>query len=136
MMKSETIKIFAMRCDENMVYKGRIEEIENTLEAKQKFVEGYIQCIRLTNEIDIVLNDEGKLDGLPLNRVWKSADESVLDIIVGNVLACRHDEEGNFTSILESDIPVILKHLPAIMMLLGSTVFTRSEDELPEYEER
>lgn len=136
MMKSETIKIFAMRCDENKIYKGRLEEIDNTLEAKQKFVGGYIEVIRITDDIDIVLNDEGKLDGLPLNRVWKSADESVLDIIVGNVLACRHDEEGNFTSILESDIPVILKHLPAIMMLLGSTVFTRSEDELPEYEER
>lgn len=136
MMKSETIKIFAMRCDENKVYKGRLEEIDNTLEAKQKFVDGYIEVIRITDDIDIVLNDEGKLDGLPLNRVWKSADESVLDIIVGNVLACRHDEEGNFTSILESDIPVILKHLPAIMMLLGSTVFTRSEDELPEYEGR
>lgn len=136
MMKSETITIFAMHCDENKVYKGRLEEIDNTLEAKQKFVGGYIEVIRITDDIDIVLNDEGKLDGLPLNRVWKSADESVLDIIVGNVLACRHDEEGNFTSILESDIPVILKHLPAIMVLLGSTVFTRSEDELPEYEER
>lgn len=133
-MKNETIKIFAMRCDENMVYKGRIEEIENTLEAKQKFVGGHIQCIRLTNEIDIVLNDEGKLEGLPYNRVWKDKNGNILDILVGNVLACRHDCDGNFTSILDSDIPVVLEILPVIMSVIGRNVFVRHEEDLPEYE--
>ena len=77
-MKSETIKVFAMRCSEDKVYKGRIEEIENTLEAKQKFVGGYIEVVNLTDEIDLVLNDEGKLNGLPFNRVWKDKDNKIL----------------------------------------------------------
>lgn len=133
-MKEKNIKIFAMRCKEGKVYKGRIEEIENSLEAKQKFVDGHIQVVGLTNEIDLVLNDEGKLNGLPLNRVWLGKDGNILDILVGNVLACRFDSEGDFTSILESDIPVILERLPAVIAVLDNNVFVRNEEELPEYE--
>ena len=134
-MKKEKIKIFAMRCSKNKVYRGRIEEIENTLEAKQKFVGGYIEVVNLTDEIDLVLNDEGKLNGLPFNRVWKDKDNKILDILAGNILACRFDNEGNFTSILDNDIPVILERLPAIMAVIDKTVFVRQEAELPEYEE-
>lgn len=133
-MKEKRIKIFAMRCEDGKVYKGRIEEIENSLEAKQRFVDGHIQVIGLTDEIDLVLNDEGKLDGLPLNRVWLGKDGNILDILVGNVLACRFDSEGDFTSILESDIPMILERLPAVMAVLDNNVFVRNEEDLPEYE--
>lgn len=130
------IKVFAMRCSENKVYKGRIEEIENTLEAKQKFVEGYIQCISLTDEIDIILNDEGKLEGLPFNRVWKDKNGNILDILAGNVLVCRHNANGDFTSIFEDDIPVIVEKLPAIVSVIGRNVFISREEDLPEYEEK
>ncbi len=133
-MKEKRIKIFAMRCEEGKVYKGRIEEIENSLEAKQRFVDGHIQVVGLTDEIDLVLNDEGKLDSLPLNRVWLGKDGNILDILVGNILACRFDSEGDFTSILESDIPVILERLPAVMAVLDKNVFVRNEEDLPEYE--
>ena len=133
-MKEKRIKIFAMRCEEGKVYKGRIEEIENSLEAKQRFVDGHIQVIGLTDEIDLVLNDEGKVDGLPLNRVWLGKDGNILDILVGNVLACRFDSEGDFTSILECDIPVILEKLSAVMAVLDNNVFVRNEEDLPEYE--
>ena len=132
-MKEKRIKTFAMRCEEGKVYKGRIEEIENSLEAKQKFVDGHIQVVGLTDDIDLVLNDEGKLDSLPLNRVWLGKDGNILDILVGNVLACRSDNEGDFTSILESDIPVILERLPAVIAVLGKNVFVRNEEDLPEY---
>ena len=132
-MKEKRIKIFAMRCEEGKVYKGRIEEMENSLEAKQRFVDGHIQVVGLTDEIDLVLNDEGKLDSLPLNRVWLGKDGNIFDILVGNVLACRFDSEGDFTSILESDIPVILERLPAVMDVLGKNVFVKNEEDLPEY---
>ncbi len=133
-MKEKRIKIFAMRCEDGKVYKGRIEEMENSLEAKQRFVDGHIQVVGLTDEIDLVLNDEGKLDSLPLNRVWLGKDGNILDILVGNVLACRFDSEGDFTSILESDIPVILERLPAVKAVLGRNVLVRNEEDLPEYE--
>lgn len=132
-MKEKRIKIFAMRCEDGKVYKGRIEEIENSLEAKQTFVDGHIQVVSLTDEIDLVLNDEGKLDSLPLNRVWLGKDGNILDILVGNVLACRFDSEGDFTSIFESDVPVILERLPAVMAVFGKKVLVRNEEDLPEY---
>ena len=46
-------------------------ELDNTLEAMQKFVGGLIECITLSDtgsEVTLVCNDEGKLLGLPLNR--------------------------------------------------------------------
>lgn len=135
-MFEETIKVFAMRVDENKlkVYKGRIEEISNTLEAKQKFVGGLITVVGLTDELDIIANDEGKLEHLLPNRAWLDEDGNVLDILVGNIMVCRFDDDGNFTSVLESDIPIILKRLPAIMAILGHTICLRTEDDLPEYD--
>lgn len=39
-------------------------EIENTLEAKQKFVGGLIEGTALTEDIDLICNEEGWLIGL------------------------------------------------------------------------
>lgn len=92
-----------------MPYRGYVTEIENTLEAKQMFVGGTIQCVHLTDEIDLICNDEGKLIGLPPNRAW-FYDGKVIDVLVGNCLCCRH-HEGDFTSIHQEDVPVILNAL-------------------------
>lgn len=133
-MKEAVIEIYAMRVKGNKVYKGRMEKIENSLKATQNFVEGLISVVGLTEEIDIVLNDEGKLDNLPLNRVWKSETE-IFDILVGNLFCCRHDDEGNFTSILEKDIPLIQKMLEPIKYISESTIYLGLEENLQEYKE-
>ena len=36
-----------------------VMEIENTLEAEQRFVGGLIECTALTEDIDLVCNEEG-----------------------------------------------------------------------------
>lgn len=41
-----------------------VMEIENTLEAEQKFVGGLIECTALTEDIDLVCNEEGWVIGL------------------------------------------------------------------------
>lgn len=65
---------------------GYVQEIENTLEAKQKLVGGSIQVISITPEIVAVLNDEGKLIGLPVNRLWiDENDKYVSDIGMMNL---------------------------------------------------
>ncbi len=46
----------------------RIMEIENTLEAMQKTVGGYIEMINMDHGDVIVVNEEGKLIGLEGNR--------------------------------------------------------------------
>lgn len=45
-------------------------EIDNTLEAKQHLVGGYIECVYPLNDNSVVFicNEEGKINGMPLNR--------------------------------------------------------------------
>lgn len=68
-----------------------------------------------TDEIDVIANDEGKLMNYPINRFVVDDMGGVYDMLVGNLMCVRHNSEGEFTSIREEDIPVIEKHLVAIM---------------------
>ena len=117
-LKQDKILAYKLRVDEETgePYKGYFEEIDNTLEAKQKYVNGHIEVIRLTNEIDVVLNEESKIRGMNVNRAWIE-DGKVIDLLPGNLLCIRHDEEGNFTPILREDESTILKYLKPVTML-------------------
>ena len=83
--------------------KQGIMEIENSLKAEQAFVGGLIECTALTEEIDLICNEEGWLIGLE-PRVAITESET---IIAGDCFICRHDRRGNFQSIREEDIPLI-----------------------------
>ena len=76
-------------------------EIDNTLEAKQKIVGGYIECVYLPNDDSVVLicNEEGKINGMKLNR------DIGHDIIAGPFLILGDDyENGDFKSLSENQI--------------------------------
>ena len=66
-------------------------------------VGGLIECTALTEEIDLICNEEGWLIGLE-PRVAIPESET---IIAGDCFICRHDRRGNFQSIREEDIPLI-----------------------------
>ena len=89
-MKEEKIKVLALLPMEI--------ELDNALEAMQKFVGGLIECITLSDtgsEVTLVCNDEGKLLGLPLNRpLWDGAD-----VLAGPGFLAGCDNEGNMTSL-------------------------------------
>ncbi len=60
-------------------------ELENSLEAMQKAVGGYIQAIYpYKDPVALVTNEEGKLEGLPLNRALYDEKGEIYDIIAGN----------------------------------------------------
>lgn len=128
------IEAYMMRVntEDGTVYKGYIGSMENTLKAKQKYVGGLIQVVSLNSDIVVICNDEGKLEGLPPNRVFMEGSEPV-DIFVGNILAVRHGREGDFTSIHEEDIPVIEETLKPIKVIVGSTIVLAHKDSLKEY---
>mgnify|MGYP002646866557 CR=1 FL=1 len=76
-------------------------DLDNTLEAMQKFVGGLIECITLSDTgsaVTLVCNDEGKLMGLPLNRALFDDDGHVYDIVSGNFLIVGLGEE-DFTDL-------------------------------------
>ena len=76
---------------------ARIAEIEPTLKAEQEIVGGLIDCVYpWPNDMAaLVCNDEGKLNGLPLNRALED-----YDVIAGTFFICGISGE-NFCSLTE-----------------------------------
>lgn len=76
---------------------ARIAEIEPTLTAEQQVVGGLIDCVYpWPNDMAaLVCNDEGKLNGLPLNRALED-----YDVIAGTFFICGISGE-NFCSLTE-----------------------------------
>ena len=113
-----------------MIYEGiwiykrneRFIEIEHSLEAKQKFVDGYIEVIGIGNGIDLVCNEEGKIKHLQPNVAWIE-DEKVIDIICGNCLLCRYNDKGDFVSIKDEDVEYIKSKLFPIAAVVGKTIY-------------
>lgn len=71
-------------------------EITDDLASLQKLVGGYIEeYMPFEDEVAIVCNDEGKLNGLPLNRGIYSEENELMDIIAGPFIICyaRADSE-------------------------------------------
>ena len=70
-----------------------IRDIPHTLNAMQKEVGGYIDCVRIDHEVDMWINDKGKLKDLPHNaRATWVAEQSLSlgDYIQGDCfLACQ-----------------------------------------------
>ena len=71
------------------------KEIEDGLASLQNEVGGMIQAIYpFEEEVAIICNDEGKLEGLPLNRALRDQNEEVYDILVGTFLVAGLTEDS------------------------------------------
>jgi hypothetical protein len=87
--------------------KPRAAEIEQTLEAMQAVVGGYIQAIYPFDEpIALVCHEEGKLLNLPLNRALYCPDTAdYYDIIAGNFFLCAAPPDSDhFESLSKEQI--------------------------------
>lgn len=77
-------------------------DIPSGLESLQGQVGGYIQFIDLRQGVSMVMNEEGKLMGLPANRIATEIFTEAFgpsDIIVGDVLLVGVDSEGETTDL-------------------------------------
>jgi Domain of unknown function (DUF3846) len=89
----------------------KIVEIENELEAFQKIVGGYIECVSIGFDMIMVINEEGKLLELPPNI------DLGYDVIAGNAVIVGVDQtNGEFTSL--SRLQMMLLETGAIPMFL------------------
>lgn len=80
----------------------RMTTIRNELDALQEAVGGFIEAIYpFDDEVAIVCNDEGKLDGSALNRALRDDNGEIYDIIAGTFFVCGLGEE-DFDSLPES----------------------------------
>lgn len=84
-----------------------VREMEDTLPEMQAVVGGPIQAVYPFDEaIALICHEEGKLLGLPLNRVLYDAETgTVYDVIAGTFFLCSAPpEEEHFGSLTEPQI--------------------------------
>ena len=73
-------------------------EIEDTLEAMQETVGGYIEeYMPFDDEVAIVCNEEGKMNGAELNRAIYTDEKEILDINAGKIYIAyaKNETESN-----------------------------------------
>lgn len=106
------------------------QEIENTLESLQKIVDGWIEIPFLSErfaeeEIDIVINEEGKLIGLdPQIVVIDKSTFRPVELVVGNCIFVSHDEEGNTVGLTDKQISIVREELRREIVLNNEFVKT------------
>ena len=90
-----------------------IQNIKNTLKTFQDIVGGNIEVVELTSRHALIVNEEGKLQGLPLNRkatMLLRKLRKTTDYIVGDAFIVRKDEEG-FTDVSVDSMDVFLEYM-------------------------
>lgn len=82
----------------------KIREIGEKLEDMQKVVGGFIEEIMpWDDDVAIICNEEGKVKGLPLNRIIKDENGKTIDIIAGTFFLCYAPiESESFMSMPEN----------------------------------
>lgn len=75
---------------------------QNTLESFQKAVGGYIETITLCEDLVLIVNEEGRLQGMPFNCKVCGLP------LVGTVITAGVKED-EFASIRAAQVPTILK---------------------------
>lgn len=80
-----------------------VVEIENTLEALQKAVGGYIETVRITSDAGLICNEEGRLMGLESNPVMGIG-------LVGPVL-CVGVKGDEFCSLTDKGAEFMLRQM-------------------------
>ena len=84
--------------------KPEIRVIDGELETMQGIVGGLIQATYpFDDAVALVVNDEGKILGLPMNRGLRDENGQLYDIICGTFFICGRGEE-NFTSLTDEQI--------------------------------
>ena len=93
-MKENMIKVLKVEVGEP----PEIKEIPNELSGLQHEVGGLIECVYLDDGSIVVVNEEGKLNGMEPNRRLGA------DIICGPFFICGDTLDGDFASLSEAQI--------------------------------
>ena len=99
-------------------------EIGTGLEDLQHTVGGDIEVVYpFEDRVGLIVNEEGKLIGLPLNRALRDENNEVYDIIAGPFLVAGLTED-NFGSLTEEQIGKFegLFHQPETFVKMGRSI--------------
>lgn len=90
----------------------------------KEFVGGYIECVRVTDKVDMWLNEEGKLDNLAIN-VLLISNGKMYDTVHGDIFFASHDNEGNSVSLTDDDKNEIISRLGRAIIKDSNTLEER-----------
>ena len=119
-LAKETIKVLLVEPEE----RPRVVEIGTGLEDLQHAVGGDIEVVYpFEDRVGLIVNEEGKLIGLPLNRALRDENNEVYDIIAGSFLVAGLTED-NFGSLTEEQIGKFegLFHQPETFVKMGRSI--------------
>lgn len=128
-MSTETMKVLVVEPEKEPY----VKEIGSGLSSLQKEVGGYIEAVYpFEDPVAIICNEEGKLEGLPLNRALRDEDGHVYDIIAGTFLIAGLSED-NFCSLDDAQIEKFsaLYKTPELFMRLGNRTLVIPAEEKP-----
>ena len=119
----KTMVVLVVKPDE----KPELMVVDGSLESNQKLVGGWIELLMpFDDEVGLICNEEGKINGMPLNRAVRYEDGGILDIMAGNFFVCYAPSySGNFLSLPPEMIykyGKMFEH-PEEIFMLGGKVF-------------
>lgn len=120
MKKEPVIKVLKVEPDKA----PELIEMKNELEAMQAIVGGYIEVYPIEEGVAIVCYEEGKMNGLELNRPIYHNGEMV-DIIAGTFFIAGDDISiGEFVSLTDAQIDKYTKQFkdPMMYMKIGGQI--------------
>lgn len=86
-----------------------VKEIGDDLKSLQEVVGGFIEAIYPYEDlVALVCNEEGKISGLPYNRVLRDETGKICDVIAGTFFIAGLGEE-DFTSLTDDQIKKFTK---------------------------
>ena len=135
-MHIETMKVLVIEPEKEPY----VKEISSGLSSLQKEVGGFIEAVYpFEDPVAIICNEEGKLEGLPLNRALRDEDGHVYDIIAGTFLIAGLSED-NFCSLDDEQIEKFsaMYKSPELFMRFGSRtlVIPAEERAMPDKEKK
>lgn len=119
-LAKETIKVLLVEPEE----RPKVVEIGTGLENLQHAVGGDIEVVYpFEDRVGLIVNEEGKLIGLPLNRALRDENNEVYDIIAGSFLVAGLTED-NIGSLTEEQIGKFegLFHQPETFVKMGRSI--------------
>lgn len=102
----------------------KVVEISTRLEDLQQAVGGYIEAIYpFDDDVSLIMNEEGKINGLPLNRALRNENHEVYDIIAGSFLVMGLTDD-NFGSLSKEQISKYegMFHQPEAFVKMGRSI--------------
>jgi hypothetical protein len=109
-MSNNKIRVIVARVGKHPV----VEEIDSGLDGMQAVVGGYIECVSLDGSyedgVDLWLNEEGRINGMRLNRLIRDDRGNDWDVH-GDVFLARHDSEGDTIGLTDEDVAKWLQRL-------------------------